>query len=205
MKRIKYLPIFLSVLTTAALFVGCADESSNGNVTYYDSNNQYLTPDEKEQEARDNAQIIEGKFAEKTSIGGFDVTIKKVIHIGDREIDTVNGAKSQLLAIEIEVTNNNTETFGVSALGNFEAVVDGSETIQGLDSYGGVIAGKTIENYKLLNYDKVETGQTVSGYTCISVKEGWKNIKLNFTPDSKDISFDQMYVNFTPDIVEELN
>ncbi len=205
MKKIKFLPLFLSALTTAALFVGCADESSNGNVTYYDSNNKYLTPDEKEQEARDNAQIIEGKFAEKTSIGGFDVTIKKVIHIGDREADAINNVRTQLLVIEIEVTNNNTETLGVSALNNFDAIVDGSETIQGLDPYGEVVASKTIEGYKSLNYDKVETGQTVSGYTCIAVKVGWKNIKLNFTPDSEDLSFDQMYVNFTPDIVEEYN
>lgn len=203
MKKLKFISILLSALTATALFVGCADESNTGNVTYYDSENQYLTPDEKEQKARDNAQVIEGKISEKTSIGGFDITINKVIHIGDREVDAVNKIKSQLLAIEIEVTNNNSETLDISALANFKAIVDGSETVNGLDSYGGVIAGKTIDNYELLNYE-VEPGQTVSGYTCIAVKEDWKNIKLTYTPDSKDLSFDQMYVNFTPDIVEEL-
>lgn len=203
MKKLKCLAIIIPLLTALSLFSGCSDKNDNGSVLYYDNNsNQYIAPDEKEQIARDNAQVVEGKMAEKATVGGFDVNLMKIVTVGKRMTDTVNESKSDLLAAEFEITNNNPETLKVSSMGDFEITIDGNKTVLGSDTYAAVSAAKTINDYAALDYS-IETNQTVRGYICFAIDEGWKNIKITYIPQSNEISYDELYYNLTPDNVEQ--
>ncbi len=208
MKKLKFTAVIMSVLAAAALFSGCSDNEENsnnsGSVVYYDnSSNQYVAPEEKDQIAKDNAQSIEGKLSEKAIISGFDVKMNKVVCVGMREKDDRNKVNSQLISAEFEITNNNSDALKVSSMGDFTITIDNDKTVLGSDSYSAVTAARTIEDYESLDYT-IEPQQTVRGYISFAVDEGWKNITVTYTPQSKEISYDKLYYNITPDVVEDI-
>lgn len=202
-KRFAILTAALAVLTS---FSGCSDENdsgSNSNVVFYDdSSNSYVNPNEKDQIARDNSSSIKGTIGEVTSIGGFDINIKNIILVNECESSYLPDQMAEMLAIKIEITNNNTETLGASALADFKFSVDGDEYLEALQMQSSLIALKTIDDYEILNSD-IEPGQTVIGYIAFEAVKDWKKIDLIYTPQSTELSYNEASFEITPDMVEK--
>lgn len=211
MKRnIKWVLAVLSAAALAVPFSGCSDDNnttSNRSIVYYDSQNSYVETapsyNSEVQEAMDNASKTEGQVGgEAVVVNDCSVVVKKVVSLGIRPADDLHAEDGEMLAAEIEVSNNTSEVVTVSALGNAEVSVDGGSAVIGMDLNTSLRASKEIEDYCDLSYE-AEPGQTVSGYITFSAPVGWKEITIAYTPGTGENEYDSAVYKFTPEQVEK--
>ena len=205
MKKLKYIIAIMAAITITASFSGCDnDEKSDNsnNVVYYDEKNEYVAPEDAEKKARENAVIETAELNQKAELSGRTLAAKKVVSLGVRPADAVYDYSADMLAIEIELTNNTEETLNISALNDFYISIDGAPEELGFSMQTTLAATKLIEDYQSFDFD-VEPGQTVSGYVTLEAKTGWKEVKLSYTPLVEDMNFDAVVYTITPDMITE--
>lgn len=200
MKRFRYISVFLFASALFTSLIGCKD-SSNGTITYYDgSSNVYINPNQKDQIAQDSAEYLIGKIAEKNSICGMDINVKKVFSIGDRPQDSMHPEKAEIIVADVEITNTTSENVEVSSMSNFEIIIDGDKPMPGMDLNTTLNARQVISDYVDLNAE-AEPNQTVNGYISFEVPEGWESVVLKYYPKIEKISYDEISYTITPDLL----
>jgi len=205
MKNLKYIIAIMAAVTITASFGGCKndeDSDTDNNVVYYDETNKYVSPEDAEKVARENAVTEPVEFNQQAELSGCTLTAKKVVPLGVRPADAIYDYSADMLAIEVELTNNTEETLNISALNDFYVSVDDAPEELGHSMLTNLAATKIIEDYQAFDFD-VEPGQTVSGYVTLEAKTGWKEVKLSYTPLVEDMNFDAVVYTITPDMVTE--
>lgn len=205
MKKLKYIIAIMAAVTITASFGGCKNDKESGsddNVVYYDEAHKYVSPEDAEKAAREKAVTKPVEFNKQAELSGCTLTAKKVVPLGVRQADAVYDYSADMLAIEVELTNNTEETLNISALNDFYISIDGSPEEVGFSMQSVLAATDLIEDYQSFDFN-VEAGQTVSGYITLEAKTGWKEIKLSYTPLIEDMNFDAVVYTITPDMVTE--
>ncbi len=200
MKKFKYISGLLFAFVLYSSLIGCED-TSDGIITYYDdSSNVYINPNQKDQIAQDSAEYLTGKIAEKSSICGMNINIKKVFSIEEGSQNSMHPENSEIIIADIEVTNTTSKTVEVSAMSNFEISIDGSEPMPGMDLNTTLSAKQAISDYVDLNA-KAEPNQTVSGYISFEVPENWESVVIKYFPKIEKVSYDEISYTITPDLL----
>ena len=211
MKNIKNIIALIAAVTvTAAFTAGCSDSDKDSgtsgiNVVYYDSSNSnsYVTPQDEDSEAKANAKNIEGNISEKTTLSGCEITVTKVLNIGERPADSLHKYAADMMVAKLEITNNNEETISVNSIGDFNISVDGSNEVIGLDLNASVAAVQRVDDYQSFDCD-IKPGEKAEGYINFEAKQDWKELVIRYTPHTSDKSYDSVSYKVTPDMVEEL-
>lgn len=203
MKKSKPITFIGTALAIFMAFTGCSDETDNntGSVIYYDnSENSYVNPNDIEKIARENSSSLTGVIGETSTIGAFDINIKNILSVVEREGAYYNG-KVEVIAIEIELKNNSSDTLGTSGLGDFLINIDESYESDSMQVQSILALKDKVDNFSTLD-SELETGQSVSGYLAFEAPKDWKNITLTYKPQSKELSYDQISFDITPEAVK---
>lgn len=203
MKTLKYIIAVMAALTISASFVGCSgdEDSSSNNVTFYDESNEYVAPGEEKLKAMENAVTATAEMNQEAEIVGCTAVAKQVISLGSREADVITPYSTEMYAVEIEFTNNTEETIDINSMQDFEILVDGLE-VSGMDLNADLLAMKTIEGYKTLDFE-LAAGETTIGYVAFSAKTDWKEIKMTYRPLIENMNYDALIYTITPDMIQK--
>lgn len=205
MKNLKCILAVLASLAVLTSLSGCtskSDTSQNDNdkVVYYDSEeNLYLTPNEEEQKAKENAVITEGKLNTPAQVSDFSINVKSVISLGIRNPNETRNYSAERMAVKVEITNNTSEYAEISSLSDFTVKADGQE-FDSADIETPKTAASMIDDFQFLP-DEIEAGQTVSGYLAFEVSNGWKDMVISYDPKTKDDNYDAVEYKITRDMV----
>lgn len=102
------------------------------------------------------------------------------------ELDAFKKADKRVLLAEMTITNNSGEAIDCSQLTHFSAKADGAENLNIVRDVSAAINGRkyyTHINSEMMSFNqKIEAGQSLSGYVYMGAPVSWKDLELVYIP-----------------------